>query len=395
MNGISLPQIQLPKLNPRLVAGVIVGVALVIAIGVGVFLLLQPKPVPANSVAVRRGDLSAAVNATGKVRAKKSARLALPMSGMIQSILKLEGDAVNVGEVILTLRADESQRRVRQAELSLQSRQLELARAKAAPRDEDIEIARASLRKAMLAAAASEAAYTANSNAQTDAAREIARADLDIARASFNRVTNGYSREEIDGLQNAVTNAQLELDSARTALAQTKLTAPFTATVTEITMREGELVGGFTPLATVADLSLLEIAAEVDEIDVAHVKVGQTVDVRFDAFPGERFAGRLTRLAPAASTQRGSTVYAAVVEFDPRTFNVRLGMGANLKILTIEKTGVLLVPNRALKNAGTRKAVTLIEDGERRDVFVETGVTDGGETEILSGVNEGDLVLVN
>ncbi len=387
-----MKSIPIPKLNRNVI---IAGIVIIILLAI-ILIVASPRATPTqNAVAVRRGDISASVNATGKARAKQSARLSLPMSGVVQSIVKKEGDDVNLGDVILSLRADESTRRVRQAELNLQSRQLDLARGKSSPRDEDIEIARASLRKATMAVAAAEAAYNSNPSSQNDAAREIARADLDIARANFNRVTNGLSKEEIESLQNAVVAAQLDLDSAKTALTQTKLTAPFTSTVTEITIREGELVGGFTPLALVADLTALEIAAEIDEIDVANVKVGQTVEVRFDAFPGEKFTGKLTRLFPASSSQRGSTTYSAVVEFDRRNFNVRVGMGANLKILTVEKKGVLLVPNRALKNVGTRKAVHVVSPGEPRDVIVEVGVTDGNETEILSGVNEGDQVVIN
>jgi len=383
-----------PRLTQTRVRALIV-IILIALLVIGLWLFWSWQTQPPRSVAVvRRGDISAAVNATGKVRAQKFARLSLPMSGIVQSIVKTEGDSVNPGDVILFLRADEVARRVRQAELNLQSRQLDLARGKAAPREEDIEIARANLRKATLALAAAEAAYNANPTAQNDAAREIARADLDIARANFNRVMNGLSKEEIEGLQNAVTHAQLELENARAALAQTRLTAPFTATVTEIGVREGELVGGYTPLATIADLRALEIVAEIDEIDVAHVKVGQKVEVRFDAFPGERFAGILTRLFPAASSQRGTTVYTAIVEFDRRDVEVRLGMGANLRILTIEKQGVLLVPNRALTSVGTRKAVRVVAPGEPRDVIVEIGVSDGNETEIISGVNEGDQVLL-
>lgn len=389
---MSLNRVSRLKHLPRR-AWIVLIVIVILTLGLWALWTWQ-TPAPGSTAIVRRGDISAAVNATGKVRAKKSARLTLPMSGVVQSIVKMEGDAVSPGDVILFLRAEEMARRVRQAELNLASRQLDLARAKSAPRDEDIEIARANLRKATLALAAAEAAYNANPTAQNDAAREIARADLDIARANFNRVTNGASKEEIEALQNAVTYAQLELENARAALAQTRLTAPFTATVTEIGVHEGELVGGYTPLATIADLNALEIVAEIDEIDVANVKAGQKVEVRLDAFPGERFAGILTRLFPAASVQRGSTVYTAIVEFDRREFEVRLGMGANLRILTIEKQGVLLVPNRALKNVGTRKAVRIVAPGEPRDVIVEIGVTDGNETEIISGVNEGDQVLI-
>lgn len=384
MKNISMPR------QPLIILGAIV---LFFVIAFALASNSAPNRVAASgtTVAASKGDLRATVNAIGKVRAKKSARLALPVSGYIATIEKYEGDQVNVGDVILTLRAEDAARRVKQVELNLSSRQLDLARAKAAPRDEDIEIARTNLRKATLAVAAVESAYDAAPTAQNAAAREAARLDLEIARAQFNRVVNGPSKEEIELLQNAVNNAKLELEAAQNSLTQTKLTAPFTGTVTEINVRPGELVGGFNPLAAVADLNALEIAAEIDEIDVATTDVGQSVEVRLDAFPGERFAGRVMRLYPAASTQRGSTVYGAVVDIDPRTFKVRPGMGASLKIATIEKKNVLLVPNRALKNVGARKAVTVAGRG---DVIVEVGVSDGTETEIVSGLNEGDQIVI-
>ncbi len=380
-------------LSPRRVALGLALLASVAALIAALLALSSPRTV-SNAAAVRRGEISASVTATGTVQSKKAAKLSLPASGIVASISKAEGDDVNAGDVILALRSDDANRRVRQAELNLQNRQLDLQRAKSAPRDEDIEIARANLQKATIAAAAADAAYTASATAQNDALRQSTRADLDIARANFNRTINGPTQEELDAMQNAVTAAQLDLENAKAALAQTRVTAPFTSTVTEIDVREGELVGGFNTLAAVADLTALQIAAQVDEIDVANVKVGQTVEVRFDAFPGEQFGGSLRRLFPAASTQRGSTVYGAIVDFDTRGLQVRPGMAANLKILTIDKKGVLLVPNRALKTVGTRKAVQVISPGPTRDVVVETGVTDGNNTEIVSGLNEGDQVLL-
>ncbi len=367
-------------------------IAVLALIAIVVFTLVQPGIPPPNSAAVRRGDLSASVNATGTVTPKKSARLALPLTGIIANIAKHEGDAVNIGDVILSLRAADTERRVQQAELALQSRQLDLARAKAAPSDADIEIARANLQKATLNAAIAEANYKANPSPQSDAARQSAQADLDIARANFDRTTNGPTQDQLDALQNAITSAQLDLDTTKQALAQTKLTAPYTGTVTSIMVNEGELAGGGTPLASIADLTVLEIDADVDEIDVANVQVGQSVDIRLDAFPGESLNGKIVRLFPSASTQRGSTVYTAIVDFDAKGLKVRPGMGGSLKIQTIEKKNVLLVPNRALKSVGVRKAVHVLAPGAPRDVIVETGVTDGNETEIISGVNEGDQV---
>lgn len=380
------------KPNRRRWFYVLLVAAVLIAGAVLIYSTGQSSAPGPNLATVRRGDLSASANATGKVNATKTARLSLPAGGMVASIAKHEGDNVNMGEVILSLRPDDAQRRVNQAQLALRSRQLDMARAKAAPLDTDIQVARANLQKATLEVAAAQATYKDNPTAQNDGARQIAQADLDIATANFNRVTMGPTQDELDLLQNAIENAQLDLQTAQQALTQTKLTAPFTSTVTEVDVHAGELVGGFAPLAAVADLTGLEIDADVDEIDVANVQVGQSAQVRFDAFPGQVFTGTITRLFPAASTQRGSTAYGAVASFDAKGTHIRPGMGTNLKILTVEKKGILLVPNRALKAAGTRQSAHVVSPGAPRDVIVETGVSDGNETEIISGLNEGDQV---
>ncbi len=389
----TVPPESMATSSRRLLIPAIVIVALlliVLSIAVGYFVSTNVvRATPANVAVVHRGDLKATINSSGKIRPKRSARLSLPLSGIVSSVDKLEGDDVAQGDVILSLTAMDTQRRVRQAELNLQTRQLELARAKGVPRQEDIDIARANVRKATINVAAAETNFNNAPTPQNSAVLEAARADLDIARATFNRLANGPTKEELDALQNSVTIASLELEGAKSSLAQTQVIAPFNGTVTEINPRPDELVGAFTPLAMVADMNSLEVVAEVDEIDVANVQLGQDVEIRLDAFPSERFAGRITRLFPAASTQRGSTVYNAIVDLDPREFKLRPGMGASMKVKTIEKKGVLLVPNRALRNVGTRKSVRLPVG---RDVIVQTGVSDGNETEILDGLNEGDQV---
>jgi HlyD family secretion protein len=378
----------------RLLIPALVLVALLLivaAIGFGYFFSsnLVRATTPTNVATVHRGDLKASISASGKIRPKRSARLALPLSGIVSSVNKMEGDDVAQGDVLMSLTATETQRRVRQAELALQSRQLDLARAKGAPRQEDIDIARANVRKATINVAAAETNFNNAPTPQNSAVLEAARADLDIARASFNRLANGPSKEELDALQNSVTIASLDLESAKNALVQTQVVAPFNGTVTEINARPDELVGAYTPLASLADMNALEVIAEVDEIDVANVQPNQDVEIRLDAFPTERFAGRISRLFPAAATSRGSTVYNAVIDLDTRDFKLRPGMGASMKVQTVEKKGVLLVPTRALKNVGTRKSVHLTNG---RDVIVQTGASDGNETEILDGLNEGDQV---
>jgi RND family efflux transporter MFP subunit len=187
----------------------------------------------------------------------------------------------------------------------------------------------------------------------------------------------------------------MDLDNARAALAETELKAPFDGVVTEVNAVAGTLLGGYNPVVGIADLTQLEILADIDEIDVAHVQEGQRVDLRFDAFPGETVTGTLTRLFPTANNDRGATVYRAVIALDPTKLKLRPGMGVTANIATLEKKNVLTVPARALKSAGGQKIVVVRDaNGNTRNVVVETGVSDGNHTEIVSGVNEGTIVVI-
>ncbi len=361
--------------------------------GLALYNFLQPGR-SVSTITVTRGDISALVNANAQVQARHSARLSFPMSAQLAQVFVQEGDAVKAGQVLAELKGDEFDRRVQQAELALASRQLDLERAQAPPRAEDLDIAQANLKKAALGLAAAEDNAKKNPSSTNDAAREAAQADYDASRASFDRLTRGPTDQELQQLKNSVASAQLDLDSARASQAQTQLRAPYDGVITEVDAQPGELVGGFTPVITIADLSDLELFAEIDEIDVGAVAPGQSVDIRFDAFPGETVSGKLTQLFPAASTERGALVYHARISFDAGKLAVRPGMGATIKIATVEKKGVLLVPSRALRSAGSQKIVSAIVDGVPQNVVVETGVSDGNQTEVISGLKLGDKVVV-
>ncbi len=154
------------------------------------------------------------------------------------------------------------------------------------------------------------------------------------------------------------------------------------------------MLGGFNPVVSVADLSELELLADIDEIDVAEVEPGQSVELRFDAFPGKTAQGTLTRLYPAASNDRGATVYQAIIALEPTELKLRPGMGATVNIATIEKNDVLRLPSRAVKSAGSQHVVVVRDGAGTRNVVVETGLADGSNTEIVSGVGEGTVVVI-
>lgn len=374
----------------------VVFVVLVAIVAGGAYFYFNPQNSTTQSTAtVSRGNIKAAVSANGRVRAEKTLRLAFPASGLITQVNVQEGDTVKQGDILATLDKREIERRVKQAEMNLQARQQDRVEAQQPPQAQELEIAQQSLKKAAFALAAAQDRYKKDATDDNKVTQDLAQSDYDIARANFERQTRGPSQKQLDDLQRAIDNAQLDLQNAREALSETELQAPFDGVITEVNVEAGSLLGGYNPVVGLADLTKMDILADIDEIDVGQVQEGQTTELRFDAFPGETATGKLTRLYPAANNDRGATVYRAVIALDPTGLKLRPGMGATANIATLEKKNVLTVPSRAIKSAGAQKIVVVRQaNGTTENVVVQTGVSDANQTEIVSGVDEGSVVVI-
>jgi HlyD family secretion protein len=358
----------------------------------------------ASTVLVRRGTITATVETTGKVRSARQVELSLPFGGRVKRVAVSVGDKVRAGQLLLEVEAPDAERQVREAELSLEIRQLQLDKARAGASPEEIEIAQANLRKAALVKQVAQAAYDEiatsyekreNAEASPEAlALQQATIDYQIAQRNYERLVNGPPADELSASEKQLESAQLALERAQAQLEEMRLITPLAGTVVRVEASEGEMVSAYRPVVVIADLTSLQIIAEVDEIDVAEVAPGQEVTIHLDAYPGQTLPGTIVSLAPAASPQRGSTVYEAVVEFDAEGLALRLGMGANLKIITLEKEGVLLVPNRAIQPIGRRRLAKVVDGRSIREVEVVTGLSNESETEIVEGLAEGQKILI-
>jgi HlyD family secretion protein len=358
----------------------------------------------ASTVLVRRGAITATVETTGKVHSARQVELSLPFGGRVKRVVVSVGDQVEAGQLLLELEAPDAERQVREAELNLEIRQLQLDKARAGASSEEIEIAQANLRKAALAKQVAQAAYDEiaatyerreNAEVSPEAlALQQANIDYQIAQRHYERLVNGPPTDELAALEKQLESAQLALERAQAQWEEMRLITPLAGTVVRVEASEGEMVSAYRPVVVIADLTSLQMIAEIDEIDVAEVSPGQEVTIRLDAYPGQTLLGTIVSLAPAASPQRGSTVYEAVVGFDAEGLALRLDMGANLKIITLEKEGVLLVPNRAIQPIGRRRVVKVVDGRSIREVEVVTGLSNESETEIVEGLAEGQKILV-
>lgn len=192
--------------------------------------------------------------------------------------------------------------------------------------------------------------------------------------------------------RNAIAQRQVALEKARRALEKYELRAPFDGTVRRIDFQIGD---NLLADANEAKYVVLEnpehfiVTVQLDQIDVVHVKEGQTAIIAFDALPKETFTGTVDVIDTTPIQASGVVSYEVEIALQPKGHTILSGMTATVEIQTASAKSVLAVPNLALQTQGNRTFVAR-EDGSSQ--FIETGLTDGTYTEVLSGLREGDRI---
>ncbi len=192
--------------------------------------------------------------------------------------------------------------------------------------------------------------------------------------------------------------AELAVEQAGENLEDAKLTAAFDGTVAAINISQGDLVTSATPAISLLTPDALEVELTLGETDLPTVRVGQQGVIIFDAIPEKAYPLTVTSIGLAPLTQQGVVTYLAkarLAGFDPNA-NVRPapGMSGSAVIVTQEKTDVLAVPNRAIRRRGQNQTVEVVLNGKLEIRVVQTGISDAEKTEILSGLEVGDVVAL-
>jgi HlyD family secretion protein len=179
--------------------------------------------------------------------------------------------------------------------------------------------------------------------------------------------------------------------------------APFDAVIADITIAEGKEVSTMTyanPAISLVDTSRIEMTGVIDEIDIAMVKLGQEADVILDALPDKELKGRVTFISQIGTVEAGVVGYDTTVTLENPDEELRDGMSATAEIILDRRDDVLLIPNRAIRGSVENPTVVVAkveqirsaEDVESRQVTL--GLSDGITTEVLSGLEEGERVVV-
>ncbi|MGZ8852873.1 MAG: efflux RND transporter periplasmic adaptor subunit [Thermoanaerobaculia bacterium] len=355
----------------------LIALAIVALLALVVWRATRPDPIPVRAATIDRGRVERTVANTraGTVNACRRAKLAPPSGGAIAALPVREGDRVKSGQVILELWNEDTAAQARVAEE--QSRGVVL-------RAEEVCVS---------AATSAREAERARS-LHRDGLLPDEQLDRAISSATTLRAACNAARAD-------VKQGEARVAAARATLTRTVLRAPFAGVVAKITGEVGEFTtpsppGIPTPPAVdLIDDSCLYVSAPIDEVDVARVRVGQAAYITIDALPGQRFAGRVRRVAPYVLDleKQARTVDVEVEFLNPEDVKTLLvGYSADAEVVLDIRENVSRVPTQALLE-GNR--VLVISDDTLHERQLRTGLANWQYTEVLSGVQPGDAIVLS
>ena len=218
---------------------------------------------------------------------------------------------------------------------------------------------------------------------------DLAKAQDDDARRAWERLANGPSKDDIEV-------AQAKVDAAESAVKMAMIIAPFNGTVTQVDAKAGDEVNAGIVSFRVDDLTHLLVKVEIPEVDVNRVKVGQRVELTFDAVLGSKYTGTVTEVEPVGTDSQGVVNFTVTIELNDGDGEVRPGMTAAVNIVVSEIKNILIVPNRAVSKRSGTYTVFIMKNNKPTSIPVEIGASSDVETEITKGdLKEGDMVVVN
>src|ERR671921_350066 len=340
---------------------------------------------------VEEMPVGASVNVTGTLAAQDEATLSVKVPGRVSMIAVDLGSSVRRGQVVAQVEQQDYRLRVQQAEAALQQARARLGLAPQGDSDRFDPETTGTVRSAR--ATLEEARQNRARVVQLVESGVVARAEYESADAAFKVAQGKYQDavEEIRNRQALLAQRRTELSLARQALADTVVVAPFDRLVQERHAALGEYLGAAAPVVTVVRVNPLRFRGEVPERDAATVRAGQHVRVTVEGDRG-LYAGRIVRLSPTINQQNRVLVVEAEIA---NPGGLRPGGFARAEIVTNSGDMAVTVPASAVVTfAGIEKVIT-VENGKAKEKPITTGRRAETWTEVLSGINVGEAVVLD
>ncbi|MEM9947448.1 MAG: efflux RND transporter periplasmic adaptor subunit [Cyanobacteria bacterium P01_D01_bin.36] len=417
---------------------IVIGISSILTIAVvasGVLLWQQRQSSNAltsqQTAVVQQQDLASEILAGGVVQAVRSTNLSPEGSGKIAELFIQEGDRVTQGQVVARMVNRRSQAEVAQAEAAVAQAQADLNQRQFGARNEDIVQAQARVDAARAAVEVTQASLNRAQNElsrfqqladrgavsqneletyrttviQSEANLNADEQRLSEAQAALAALNNGTRPEEIAQGEAALAQAEARLAAVQIDLEETTLRAPFDGIITRRFAETGDFVTPTTAASSddgatstsIAELSSgLEIDAKIPEASIAKLAVGQTAEIISAAYPDEVFEGEIKLIAPRATREERVTFFQVKVAITTGQNLLRSGMTVRLTFLGNPIDNALVIPLAALVTQPEGEQGVYLAGGGDTPTFrpVDVGVVTGAQVQVLSGVKEGDRILI-
>jgi len=363
---------------------------------------------------VTRGDLVVSVSVSGNLEMPHKTDLSFGTTGMVAEVLVDEGDKVVKGQLLAKLEASSLELSVEMAQDRCEAAQVEYEMAEnklvQTIYPHYTSIYATDLPGAWLALEEAQDNLKEAQELLGQGKTEEAQALLELVESSITKAQEkSQSRTwavplsvklaelQVDGAKAALDIAKLELAKARVELSKATITASFDGIVADIYINEGQQLSSMTyanPAICLIDPSEIKMNGVIDEIDISKVKLGQEADIILDALPDKEVRGRVTFISQAGTIQAGVVSYKTIITLENPDEELRDGMSATAEIIIDRHENVLLIPNRAIQGSWDNPWVEVVVDEQTEQRRVTLGLSDGVNTEVLSGVEEGEKVVL-
>jgi HlyD family secretion protein len=386
-----------------LIAGAVVVVAL---LGVGVTRLARGSSIDPNKLAkVTRGDVARSVIATGKIQPITKVEVKSKASGIVEQLFVDINNRVHKGQQLaqldqqeITAEVEAQRAQLAAAEANVSTYQANIEQDKVNAAAPDLPMYKATLDRNLEMQKLGIVSRQALDDANKDYLAALTRRDSSKAQIGVDTAKLKQARAQV--MQNQASLKQLEEQ-----LSYTTIVAPMDGVILSRDVEKGDAVSSILVLGSTATLVMTEgdinevyVQGKVDEADIAHVYMSQPARIKVESFRDRVFQGKVTKIAPLGVEKDNVTTFEVRVSIDNPGGELKANMTANAEILLDEHKGVLTVPENAVMYDNQKKASVEIPDKQqkegKRKIPVTVGLSNGSVTEILSGLKEGEQVVL-
>ena len=357
------------------------------------------------SDAIKPSDIAKSVVATGKIEPITKVEIKSKASGIVKKLYVEYGQSVKQGQLLAELDRDEIQAQVNQARAQLQSNE-----AMAGSADADIERSKYDAQGVDIPTL--QHAYERAQQMAKDGV--VSQQQLDDAQRAYILAVNkrDSARATVSVLQAKAKQAHADVAKARATLAQleeqlsyTSITAPIDGIVLSRDVEVGDAVSSIlvlgssaTLVMTLGDMHEVYVKGKVDESDIGKVYIGQPARIKVESFKDKTFTGKVTKISPMGVEKDNVTTFEVRASIDNHTGELKAEMTANAEIILEEHKNVLTIPEGAIMYDKDKKASVQVADASQKEGFrkvpIMVGISNGSKTEVLSGLKEGERVVL-